>query len=70
MHHEIHQSAIVLFRCVPGRRHIGKREDPGDVVDYFTTLSQSHSRAHGQLKYAQSVAVESKRFNIHIFIIY
>ena len=32
----MHQSAIVLVRCVPGSfsnlRHIGKREDPGDEV--------------------------------------
>ena len=34
----MHQSAIVLVRCVPGRRHIGKREDPGDEVDYFAIL--------------------------------
>ena len=38
MHHEIHQSAIVLVRCVPGRRHFGKQEDPGDEIDYFVIL--------------------------------
>ena len=35
MHNRMHQSAIVLVRCVPGsfyfRHHIG--EDPGDEVD-------------------------------------
>ena len=34
----MHQSAIVLVRCVPGSfsnlRHIGKREDPGGEVGF------------------------------------
>ena len=40
----MHQSAIVLVRCVPGscRRHIGKREDPGDEVAFPPETPDTH----------------------------
>ena len=36
-HHGIHQSAIVCQGLLSFRRHIGKREDPGDEVGIFLT---------------------------------
>ena len=35
---------------------------------FAAVLSHSHPRAHGQLQYGQSGAVESKHLNIYIFI--
>lgn len=40
------------------------------LCHFAAILSHSHPRAHGQLQYAQSGAVESKHLNVYFFIIY